>query len=153
MVLWRKVMQTARLTMGTVALTFCKPLVLVILEGVTLSCKTTFWRRELLLGGAVQMQSSGTRHSPRYCMGRPAGEQRLKLILCGCLLGSSSFPCLPFGLRWEAENRVIAWICPVWLSPFKIRWWSYNKWLMVQWGQMEGEVWSTEKRDEKAGQR
>ena len=41
-VLWRKIMQIARFTMSTVALTFIKRLVLFVMEGVTLSCKTTF---------------------------------------------------------------------------------------------------------------
>lgn len=60
MVLWREAMHIARSTTGTAVLTFIKRLVLFIMEGVTPSCKTTFGRRELLLGCAVLMQSLGS---------------------------------------------------------------------------------------------
>lgn len=90
LMLWRKVMQIARSTTGTAVLTFIKHLVLFIMEGVTLSCKTTFGRRELLLGCAVQMQSSGSQQSLWYCLGKLGSGQHWKLkshvaACCACL--------------------------------------------------------------------
>lgn len=123
MVLWRKVMQIAHFTMGTTVLTFIKCLVIFIIEGVTLSCKSTFWRTELLLGCAVQIQSFGHEAVSQVSHGKPAGGQHLKLLLPhGCLLGLSSFPPLPFYcIEGQKSNWAIAWVCPIWLPTFKIR--------------------------------
>lgn len=127
LMLWRKVMQIARSTTGTAVLTFIKQLVLFVMKGVTLSCKTTVGRRELLLGCAVQTRSSGSQQSLWYCLGKLGSGQLLKLkshvAACWACLHLSL--CLQASLRGRKLSDSLSLSCPLYDDGVATSGWWY----------------------------